>query len=206
MPCYADSGIGRVADFDFTVPNGQTAVIGGVTIKEPVSGKTYDKGLLLAFPAGTKVRLTVVDGFYRLTPESKTNTYFCDKIQEYVANSWLLRAVAPLAGWSDCWTVNGIQGVDTSTLLADMSQLRPAAPAAPAQPTATPAPEKPRVTSGKAWIDFQAGDRVVGYWVEAQGKGRQQLCYYDEAPAPGRVFDGVVNGWDGETHKYPACK
>jgi hypothetical protein len=89
---YRDTGAGRTAAFQFTIPRCHVAIIGGATVNGV-------GGVLRAIEgAGQQVAVTIVDGFYTIVPEAQGQAVWCQRLAE--AKSRV--NVQPLPQWGGC--------------------------------------------------------------------------------------------------------
>ncbi len=92
MTEYRETGAGRTASFQFTIPRCHVAIIGGETV-DGVSG------VLRAIEgAGQQVEVTIVDGFYTIVPDAQGQTVWCQRLAEAKPKA----NVQPLPQWKAC--------------------------------------------------------------------------------------------------------
>jgi hypothetical protein len=87
-----ETGAGRTASFQFTIPRCHVPIIGG----ETVDGAS---GVLRAIEGtGQQVNVTIADGFYTIVPDARGQAEWCQRLAQAKPNS----NVQPLPQWKAC--------------------------------------------------------------------------------------------------------
>jgi hypothetical protein len=93
-----ESSAGQRLTISLTVPEGCILIIDAY--QGQISGYSWDKGGVAAFPSGTYTGY-IVDGAYQLydAPAGKTN--FCKRYKQDITNNHPITSTKPLDGWTD---------------------------------------------------------------------------------------------------------
>lgn len=96
---YKDTSVTGSARYDFTLPNGYSAVVGGVRV-QPVGGNEYAH--LMAFQGPGRVNVDVTNGFYSVVASDRGEEEWCVRLAEARVKGWLSSLLKPLSGWNRC--------------------------------------------------------------------------------------------------------
>lgn len=95
FPPYQDTGVGKTANYSLNVPDGWTAILGGVVVNGSREGN------LNAYKGPTTVQANITDGFYTVKMNEDAIGEFCARLSQHVTNGWAVRFVRPLSEWGN---------------------------------------------------------------------------------------------------------
>lgn len=96
-PPYKDTGIAKSANYDFILPAGYSATIGGVTVR--YGGKEYDKVALIALQGPVEVHTWIFEGFYQVLPNDQAQGDFCARAKWHKDTNKMWSFIQPLPSW-----------------------------------------------------------------------------------------------------------
>lgn len=88
---YADTGVGKRANWTVNVEQGMTLLAFGVRLDDGT--KVYDRGVLKAYAGPTSVKLDITDGAWIKVPNDRAPGEACARVKQHVENSWLMSVV-----------------------------------------------------------------------------------------------------------------
>lgn len=90
---YKDTGVGKTVRYSLDIPDGYTAILGGVQVDN------LNKGVAKAVKGPVHIDTTIVDGYYTVVPNLEALGQFCARIQEARERGWLMTNAVPLPEW-----------------------------------------------------------------------------------------------------------